>query len=114
MKTLTFEDIEKEGLLLYKYQRGSMAQGTFIEGKSDIDTCSVYMAHPDQLLGLGLDYQDEISDKKHDNVAWEFNKFMRLLLKSNPTVLEALFVDDEFVLYEHPIITELRSIGSVL
>ena len=31
MKTLTFEDIEKEGLLLYKYQRGSMAQGTFIE-----------------------------------------------------------------------------------
>ena len=108
MKTLTFEDIEKEGLLLYKYQRGSMAQGTFIEGKSDIDTCSVYMAHPDQFLGLGLDYQDEISDKKHDNVAWEFNKFMRLLIKSNPTVLEALFVDDEFVLYEHPIITELK------
>ena len=108
MKTLTFEDIEKEGLLLYKYQRGSMAQGTFIEGKSDIDTCSVYMAHTDQLLGLGLDYQDEISDKKHDNVAWEFNKFMRLLIKSNPTVLEALFVDDEFVLYEHPIITELK------
>ena len=108
MKTLTFEDIEKEGLLLYKYQRGSMAQGTFIEGKSDIDTCSVYMAHPDQLLGLGFDYQDEISDEKHDNVAWEFNKFMRLLLKSNPTVLESLFVDDEFVLYEHPIITELK------
>ena len=33
---------------------------------------------------------------------------MRLLLKSNPTVLEALFVDNEFVLYEHPIITELK------
>ena len=33
---------------------------------------------------------------------------MRLLIKSNPTVLEALFVDDEFVLYEHPIITELK------
>ena len=108
MRTLTFEDIDKEGLLLYKYKRGSLAQGTFIEGKSDIDTCSVYLAPPDQLLGLGFDYQDEVSDEKHDNVAWEFNKFMRLLLKSNPTVLEALFVDDEFVDYEHPIITELK------
>lgn len=108
MRTLTFDDIDKEGLLLYKYKRGSLAQGTFIEGKSDIDTCSVYLAPPDQLLGLGFDYQDEVSDEKHDNVAWEFNKFMRLLLKSNPTVLEALFVDDEFVDYEHPIITELK------
>lgn len=108
MRTLTFDDIDKEGLLLYKYKRGSLAQGTFIEGKSDIDTCSVYLALPDQLLGLGFDYQDEVSDEKHDNVAWEFNKFMRLLLKSNPTVLEALFVDDEFVDYEHPIITELK------
>lgn len=108
MKILTFEDIEKEGLLLYRYKRGSLAQGTFIDGKSDIDTCSVYLAHPDQLLGLGFDYQDEVSDERHDNVAWEFNKFMNLLLKSNPTVLEALFVDDEFVEYEHPIITELK------
>lgn len=108
MKKLTFEDIENRGLLLYKYKRGSVAQGTYIDGKSDIDTCSVFIAPPEQLLGLGFDYQDEVSDEKHDNVGWEFSKFMRLLLKSNPTVLEALFVDDEFVEYEHPIITELK------
>ena len=108
MEGLTIDDIEKNGLLLYRYKRGSLAQGTFVEGKSDIDHCSVYLAPPNQLLGLGFDYQDEISDDKHDDVAWEFNKFMRLLLKSNPTVLEALFVDDEFVEYEHPIITELK------
>ena len=108
MECLTIDDIEKNGLLLYRYKRGSLAQGTFVEGKSDIDHCSVYLAPPNQLLGLGFDYQDEISDDKHDDVAWEFNKFMRLLLKSNPTVLEALFVDDEFVEYEHSIITELK------
>lgn len=108
MKKLTFEDIEKDGVLLYKYIRGSHCQGTNIEGLSDIDTCSVYLAPTEQLLGLGFDYQDEVSDEKHDNCAWEFNKFMRLLLKSNPTVLESLFVDDEFVVYEHPIITELK------
>lgn len=108
MEGLTLNDIEKSGLLLYRYKRGSLAQGTFVEGKSDIDHSSVYLAPPSQLLGLGFDYQDEISDDKHDDVAWEFNKFMRLLLKSNPTVLEALFIDDEFVEYEHPIITELK------
>lgn len=108
MEKLTINDIEKNGLLLYRFKRGSLAQGCYIEGKSDIDHCSVYLAPPNQLLGLGFDYQDEVSDDKHDDCAWEFNKFMRLLLKSNPTVLEALFVDDEFVEYEHPIITELK------
>ena len=34
---------------------------------------------------------------------------MKLLLSSNPTVLEALFVQDDMVLYEHPIITEIKS-----
>ena len=33
---------------------------------------------------------------------------MNLLLKSNPTVLEALFVDDKYVEYEHPIMTEIK------
>lgn len=59
-------------------------------------------------MGIGLDYQDEVSDSKHDTVWWEFGKFMKLLLSSNPTVLEALFIPDQFVLYEHPIITSLK------
>lgn len=105
---LTIDNIEEKGTLLYRYIRGSMAQGTYIEGKSDIDHCSIYLAPNEQLLGLGQDYQDELSDERHDNVALEFGKFMRLLLKSNPTVLEALFVDDEFVEYEHPIMTHLK------
>lgn len=107
MKTLTFEDIEQEGLLLYKYVRGSVAYGINTE-KSDEDIGGVYMQPVETLCGLGFDYCDEIRDTKGDMVYFELNKFMRLLLKSNPTVLESLFVDDEFVLYEHPIITELK------
>ena len=107
MKTLTFEDIEQEGLLLYKYVRGSVAYGINTE-KSDEDIGGVYMQPVETLCGLGFDYCDEIKDTKGDMVYFELNKFMRLLLKSNPTVLESLFVDDEFVLYEHPIITELK------
>lgn len=107
MKNYTFDDIRKKGLLLYEYIRGSISQGTNIE-QSDEDHGGVYLAPAEQLLGLGLDYQDEIKDAKGDDDWMELNKFMRLLLKSNPTVLEALFIDDKYVLYEHPIMTELK------
>ena len=107
MVKLDFENIDKNNLLLYKYVRGSVAYGINTE-KSDEDIGGVYMQPVETLCGLGFDYCDEIKDTKGDMVYFELNKFMRLLLKSNPTVLEALFVDDEFVLYEHPIITELK------
>lgn len=103
----TFESIREKGLLLYEYVRGSQSHGTETP-ESDIDTGGVYMCPIEQLLGLGLDYQEQIEDEKHDNVWFELNKFMNLLLKSNPTMLESLFIPDRCVIYEHPIITELK------
>lgn len=105
--TLTLEDVENQGLLLYKYIRGSHAYGLNVP-ESDIDTGGVYLAPMDKVLGLGYDYQEQVASERNDDVYYEFKKFMNLLMKSNPTALESLFVDDEFVLYEHPIITELK------
>ena len=107
MKKYTFEDIRDKGLLLYEYVRGSVSQGINTKS-SDIDHGGVYLAPAEQLLGLGIDYQDEIKSEKGDDDWMELNKFMRLLLKSNPTVLESLFIDDKYVLYEHPIMTEIK------
>lgn len=104
---LTFKDIEEKGLLLYKYIRGSHVYGTNIE-TSDVDEGGVYIAPTEQLLDLGYEYQDEISDEKHDTCWWELGKFMRLILSSNPTVLESLFIPEDKVIYEHPIITEIK------
>lgn len=107
MKKYTFEDIRDKGLLLYEYVRGSVSQGINTP-LSDIDHGGVYLAPAEQLLGLGIDYQDEIKSEKGDDDWMELNKFMRLLLKSNPTVLESLFIDDKYILYEHPIMTEIK------
>ncbi len=107
MKKLTFEDIENRGLLLFKYLRGSKAYGTATP-TSDIDEGAVYMCPVEQLLGLGLDYQDQVANETNDIVWYELNKFMRLLLNSNPTILEALFVPDDCIMYEHPIMTKIR------
>ena len=35
-------------------------------------------------------------------------KFMEMLLSSNPTVLESLFIPEDKILYEHPIMTEIK------
>ena len=104
---LTFKDIEERGLLLYRYVRGSQAYGTNTT-ESDQDEGGIFIAPQEWVDGLGFDYAEEVSDDKHDTVWWELGKFMRLLCTSNPTVLEALFVPDDKVLYEHPIMTEIK------
>lgn len=107
MKNYSFEDIVENGLLLYYYIRGSKAYGLDLEN-SDTDHGFIYLAPPEQLLGLGLDYQGQISSEKNDDTGYELNKFFQLLLKSNPTVLESLFIPERCIMYEHPIMTEIK------
>ena len=91
-----------ENKTLYKYIRGSKAHGISTP-LSDTDMGGVFVCDNDKLLGLGADYREEISDEKHDIVYFELNKFGRLLSTSNPTVLESLFVDSEFVVEQDPL-----------
>lgn len=104
---LTFESIKNDNFLLYEYIRGSRAYG-INRPDSDTDIGGIYMEPYDVLLGLGLDYQEEVKDKHQDKTWFSFRKFMRLLIKSNPTVLEALFIPERCILFEHPIMTELK------
>jgi len=96
------------GEILYEYVRGSHLYSTNV-ATSDEDQGGIYIMPNDSLVGLGLDYQNEIKDKSNDKCIWELGRFLELALSSNPTVLEALFVPDDKVIYEHPVIKELRS-----
>lgn len=88
---------------LFRYIRGSHAHGIATE-RSDVDYGGVFLMSNEALLTINPDvYKDEIADGKHDDTMWELNKFGRLLTTSNPTVLESLFVDEEFVNFIHPI-----------
>lgn len=119
MEKLDFKNIREQGLLLFEYIRGSRLYNINTP-ESDEDHGGVFIAPNSQLLGLGtfseknrtfgygIDYQDEVSNEKHDDTWWELGKFMNLVLSSNPTVLEALFVPDDKVIYEHPLFKEIR------
>ena len=104
---MTIKDIEEKGLIAYKYIAGSHSQN--LDGpESDIDYHGVYFAPIEALLGLGADYQEEVSDEKHDETYHEFGKWMTLLSKGNPNVLESLFIPENLVVGEvHPVIKEV-------
>ena len=95
------------GIVIYKYIRGSRLYHTNID-TSDTDMGGIYIVPNNEILGLG-EYQTEIKDERGDSAFFEIGKFLQLTLTSNPTVLEALFVPDDMVVYEHPIMKEIRA-----
>jgi hypothetical protein len=76
---------------------------------SDIDYGGVFVSPINDILDLGLNYVDQVSNETNDETYYELKKFMLLLCKSNPTVLESLFIDDKFVVFEHDVIKEIKS-----
>lgn len=93
----TFEIIRNDNRLLYEYIRGSHLYGLATKD-SDVDTSAVFIAHQKTMMGLGLDYAEQISDERNDTTWYEIGKFCNMLLKSNPTVLEALFVPKDKII----------------
>ena len=91
-----FDIIRNDGRLLYEYIRGSHLYGLNNED-SDVDTSGVFICTKDELFGC-FGYKPQVTDSRHDNTWFEIGELIRLLLKSNPTVMESLFVPKEKVL----------------
>ena len=91
-----FDKIKSEGRLLYEYIRGSHLYGLNNE-YSDVDTGGVFICTVKELLGC-FGYKPQVSDSRQDNTWYEVGELVRLLLKSNPTMLECLFVPKEKIL----------------
>ncbi len=103
LKTMTnFDIIRNEGRLAYEYVRGSQLYGLNTP-TSDTDTGGVYLCKQEELYGC-FGYKPQVSDARHDNTWFEIGELVRLLMKSNPTVLETLFVPEDKIIGEvHPL-----------
>lgn len=96
-----FDQIRKEGRLLIEFIRGSNLYNLNNQD-SDVDTGGVFISKPEEHLGF-LHYHSQESDERHDTTWYEVGEFARLICKSNPTVLEALFVPENKIIGEiHP------------
>lgn len=103
----TFENIRKENRLLFEYVRGSHLYGLNNED-SDLDTGGLFICNPSDLTGLGLNYSPQVADSRNDTTWYELGKYFQMLLKSNATVLETLFIpEDKMILRPSPLLDEL-------
>lgn len=85
------------GRVLFMQVAGSTAYGLAVEG-SDVDYVGVYVAPTRAVLGLGdvLGTATTGDDAKPDATVHEVGKFAMLLLKGNPSLLETLYVADDY------------------
>ena len=84
---------------LYLVVRGSHAYGTNLP-TSDTDYAGVFVQDLDSILGMS--YVEQINDDKNDIVIYELRRFLELLAKNNPTILELLNTPEDCVVYKHP------------
>lgn len=101
MKKYTFENIREQNILLYEYVRGSQAYGLSLP-TSDEDTGGVFIMDYSDVLGISDNKIDQVNDAKNDTVWYEIGKYIELLAKANPNMLESLFIPDHCVKYIHP------------
>jgi len=107
MKEELFNLIEEKApgsIPIYLVIRGSHAYGTNIE-TSDTDYAGVFVQSMDSILGSK--YKEQVNDDKNDIVIYEIQRFLELLAKNNPTILELLNTPEDCVIYKHPIFDEV-------
>ncbi len=84
---------------LYLVVRGSHAYGTNLP-TSDTDYAGVFVQDLDSILGMS--YVEQVNDDNNDIVIYELRRFLELLAKNNPTILELLNTPEDCVIYKHP------------
>lgn len=104
---MTIADLRRHNLILFEAISGSRAYGTNLP-HSDTDLKGVFILPEDQFFGL--EYIPQIANETNDEVFYELRRFVELLLKNNPTVLELLGTPADCVVYQHPLFSQFRAV----
>jgi len=102
---LTIEQIKNNGWLIFEAITGSRAYGLDTV-KSDTDIRGVFV-FPKELF-YSLEYIPQVSNESNDVVYYELKRFMELLSKNNPNIIELLNVPENCILYKHELMNKIR------
>jgi uncharacterized protein len=105
MQKLTIEWIKNNGLLIFEAITGSKAYG-LDTATSDTDIRGVFILPKNMFYGL--EYTAQVNNETNDIVYYELRRFMELLSKNNPNILELLSTPENYVLYKHPVMEMLK------
>ncbi|WP_089693831.1 nucleotidyltransferase domain-containing protein [Chryseobacterium culicis] len=102
---MTIQDLKNKNLLLFEAISGSRAFGLATEN-SDTDIRGVYYLPKEEFFGLS--YIPQISNETNDITYYEIGRFVELLQKNNPNILEILASPEDCILYKHPLMDLLN------
>lgn len=105
MNKLTIGDIKKQGLLVMEVITGSRAYG-LETATSDTDIRGVFVLPKD--MYYGLEYTGQVNNETNDIVYYELRRFMELLLRNNPNIMEMLNTPSNCVLLKHSMMDQLK------
>ncbi|MEL6559816.1 MAG: nucleotidyltransferase domain-containing protein [Bacteroidota bacterium] len=103
---MTISDLKEKNLLLLECISGSRAYGLDTP-ESDTDIRGVYILPKEQFYSM--DYVGQVNNETNDESYYELGKFIDLLTKNNPNILELLNTPEDCVLFKHPIIEKIES-----
>lgn len=92
--------------IIFSAKMGSHAYGTNIP-ESDIDIRGIFVQPLDDILKYG--YHDQVSDEKNDIIYYELKRFLELLEKNNPNILELLAAPEDCILIQDPLYDLIKS-----
>lgn len=103
---MTIQDLKNKNLLLFEAISGSRAFGLATEN-SDTDIRGVYYLPKEDFFGLN--YIPQISNETNDLTYYEIGRFVELLQKNNPNILEILASPEDCIQYKHPLMDLLKT-----
>jgi hypothetical protein len=103
---MTFERLMREPEhLLLKCVSGSRAYNLALP-TSDTDLKGIFVLPRQELYGLS--YTPQVANESNDEVFFEIGRFIDLLCKNNPNILELLSTPPECVRYRHPLMDGIK------
>ncbi|WP_162055454.1 nucleotidyltransferase domain-containing protein [Pontibacter pamirensis] len=102
---LTIDELKTKNLLLFECISGSRAYGLSTP-TSDTDIRGVFVLPEEDYFGLN--YVEQLSNESNDIVYYELRRFVELLAKNNPNMLELLSMPKDCILYQHPLYNRFK------
>lgn len=102
---MTIEELKKSGSIIFESISGSRAYG-LDTATSDTDIRGVFILPKEKFYSLN--YVGQVNNDTNDIAYYELNKFIELLTKNNPNIIELLNVPDECIRYKHPVFDSIK------
>jgi uncharacterized protein len=105
---MTLTELYSKNILVFDCISGSNAYG-LATPESDVDVKGVFILPEEDYFGLT--YVEQVNNETNDIVYYELRRFVELLSKSNPNMLELLYTPADCVRKIHPVFQKLKSMN---